>query len=198
MAKPRRSRKRDHKGREIREPKFVQIPDWERRSAAWRYLARDHAKALVLYIEFKSYFNGSNNNGQLFLSVDDAVRALGGSKSTISRAFELLEQVGFIKCNKRGCWIGRRGLIDDGNLEERQGKATTYWLTAVPRQDQFGKHIPESTTKEFMSWRPPPESMKSKERAAKKNRSVGTVVGSVGTVVQSEPVEFHHGTERVA
>jgi DNA-binding transcriptional ArsR family regulator len=73
------------------------------RSPAWRSLS---GPAVKVWLELRSRFNG-RNNGELSLSLDEASRLLGMSKSTVRRVFVELEEKGFIRKVKPGQWYGR-------------------------------------------------------------------------------------------
>jgi hypothetical protein len=62
-------------------------------SPAWRSLS---GPAVKVWLELRTRFNGGNN-GQLCLSLEDAARLLGMSKSTAARAFRELAEKGFVK-----------------------------------------------------------------------------------------------------
>jgi DNA-binding transcriptional regulator YhcF (GntR family) len=149
-----RGRKVDATGRsEPKTDRFVMMYKWERESPAYRWLCRNHPRAALAYIEMRSLYTGQNNNGELFISQRDMRGRIGGSPATICRCYQLLEDIGLLACNERGK-AGPPGAMvidEEGNLVERKQKATTYWLTAVPRNDSQGNEIPGSATKEFMS-----------------------------------------------
>ena len=62
--------------------------------------------ALKVWVELRSRFSG-RNNGRITLSWDEAARILHMGKTTIGRAFDELEEKGFIVMTKRGQWYGR-------------------------------------------------------------------------------------------
>ena len=72
-------------------------------SPAFRSLS---GAALKVWIELRTRFNGWNN-GRITLSWDEAARILHMGKTTIGRAFDELEEKGFIVMTKRGQWYGR-------------------------------------------------------------------------------------------
>jgi DNA-binding transcriptional MocR family regulator len=94
------------------------------RSDAWRSLSGAGVK---IYLELRCRFTirgdgRANNNGELSLSLDEAARLLGLSKSTVARALAELEAAGFIAMTKAGHWYGR--------------KATQYRITDEPWNGQ--------------------------------------------------------------
>ena len=86
------------------EDQFLPIPYAMARSAAWRSL---RGTSIKVYVELRSRYHGGNN-GKLSLSMDEASRLLGMSKSTAKDAFSELIEKGFIKMTKRGSWYGRQ------------------------------------------------------------------------------------------
>lgn len=72
-------------------------------SSAWRSLS---GPAVKVWIELRSRYNGSNN-GRLHLSMGEACRLVGIGKSTAQRAFQELEQKGFIVKVRPGYFYGR-------------------------------------------------------------------------------------------
>src|SRR5262252_8846624 len=69
------------------------------RSDAFRSLS---GAALKVFIEVRTRFHGGNN-GDLSLSLDEAVRLLGIGKGTAQRAFAELEKKGFLRTTDKGC-----------------------------------------------------------------------------------------------
>ena len=63
--------------------------------------------ALKVFMELRARYNGGNN-GKITLSLDEASRLLGLSKTTAKRAFKTLEDRGFIKHRVKGKWFGRK------------------------------------------------------------------------------------------
>jgi predicted transcriptional regulator len=113
------------KGRSKKRGQYVSIPYVMARSPAWRSLKGNSVK---VYIELHSRFNGGNN-GDLSLSYREAQTLLSIGRSTIARAFEELEEKGFIKKTSPGHWYGRKAATyqvtdrpNDGNI------ATNNWM----------------------------------------------------------------------
>lgn len=96
-------RKTDKTGRSADE-QYWNVPFPLARSDAFRQLP---GACLKVFIELRCRYNGSNN-GKLTLSLDEAARLLCLSKSTVKRAFEILEERGFLKLRVRGKWYGRK------------------------------------------------------------------------------------------
>jgi len=92
------------------------------------------AQARALYIELSQRYNGSNN-GEISMSIREAVSLVHIAKDTASKYFYELEEKGFIQRNVCGSF----------NYKLRH--ATTWFLTQHPIGD-----VP--ATKDFMSWRP--------------------------------------------
>lgn len=137
MARKPKGRKVDATGRSKGEEQYVPIPYSMARSDAFRTLS---GPALKVWVEIRSRYNGYNN-GQLSLSYQEAADLLHLSKSTVRRAFEELEDRGFIKRRVPGHWYGRR--------------AAEYIMT-----DR--KHAGELPTRDWLNWRPSPPSKKQK------------------------------------
>lgn len=126
MTDAKRPKRRRHnaKGRSVGEPQYMKLPYSMTRSSAWRGLS---GPALKVLIELKGRFNGFNN-GDLSLSLDEAVRLLGMSKSTAQRAFNELVDRGFLIVSKPGQWYGRLAttyIMTDKSL--RGQLATNDW-----------------------------------------------------------------------
>lgn len=98
-------------------------------SLAWRHLG---GAAVRVYLELRSRYNGANN-GDLSLSHDEAARLLRMSKSTVGRAYEQLEDHGFIRMVMQGQWYGRL--------------ATTWRITDLPCDGNLA-------TRDWQHWRP--------------------------------------------
>lgn len=112
-------KKHDKTGRSLYpEGQFVLLPYRLLKSDAWRSLSGGSIK---VYLELHTRFNGKNN-GQLFVSLDNAAKALGLSKSTVQRAFQELEEHGFIVKTTAGSWY--------------KGKATEWRLTTQTYKNQ--------------------------------------------------------------
>lgn len=82
---------------------YLTVPYVMARSPAWRSLS---GPALKVWFEIRTRYNGKNN-GDLSVSLDEAARLLGLSKSTVQRAYGELVEKGFLQMTKRGRWYGR-------------------------------------------------------------------------------------------
>ena len=98
-----KGRKPNQAGRLQGEGQYVKLSYRMLQSEAWRSLS---GSALKVWLELRTRFNGGNN-GKLHLSLDEGARILKMGKATISRAFEELEQKGFVVMKRRGQWYGR-------------------------------------------------------------------------------------------
>jgi DNA-binding transcriptional MocR family regulator len=131
MTRARRGgRKPDRTGRSKGDPQFLLLPYSTVRHDTWRSLGGPAAK---VWMELRSRFNGYNN-GKIFLSLSDAATLLHLSKSTAKRAFEELQEKGFVRLRMKGDWYGRR--------------ASEWILTDVPYGDK-------SATRDWENWRQP-------------------------------------------
>lgn len=100
----RRRRRQLPNGRNDGEGQYVPLPYTMIRSSAFRSLS---GGALKVFLEIRTRYNGSNN-GKLSLSSQQAADLLGMSKSTVSRAFQELQEKGFLKLRVKGQWYGRK------------------------------------------------------------------------------------------
>lgn len=114
------------------EGQYVTLPYAQLKSEAWRSLS---GAAVKVWLELHTRFNGGNN-GNVRLSMNEAVKALGISKGTAQRAFVELEEKGFIVLHKPGNWYNRR--------------AHEWRLTTKRMQSAKGVEV---ATNEWRSWR---------------------------------------------
>lgn len=121
----------DRTGRSKSDGKHVRDYEWMLASPAYRSL---DCYARCLLTELKRLYSGSNN-GQLFLGVRRAADLLGVHKDTAGKAFQALQQRGFIRAH-----------IKSG-FQWKRGQATTWIL----EEFEFAGHLP---TKSFMRWKP--------------------------------------------
>lgn len=91
------------KGRSERAERFWMLTFAMARSPAFRTLS---GPALKVLVELRCHFDGANN-GNLFLSYQDAATRLALSKSSVARAFGDLIERGFIRRTREGQWYGR-------------------------------------------------------------------------------------------
>lgn len=87
--------------------RHVHLAEWVQATEAWTTMK---PTPRALYIELRRRFNGTNN-GEIFLSVRDAAKALNVSKDTAGAAFRELIERGFIRMTEGGhlgpCGLGR-------------------------------------------------------------------------------------------
>ncbi len=121
------------KGKRPEEGPYTNLPYSFLKSPAWRSLS---GAAVKVFLELHTRFNGGNN-GQLRLSFNEAAAALGMGKATVQRAFEDLQDKGFLVLAKPGNWYHR--------------SAHEWRLTTKPTQGIKGKSVP---TNDWYSWRP--------------------------------------------
>ena len=130
MAKRRnRGRGVDQRGDSKRQEQFFLLPYTVAKSAAFRSLS---GTALKVLLELRCRYNGGNN-GEVFLSYQEAADLLGMSKSTAARAFTDLQAKGFLRLAKPGHFYGR--------------KAAEWILTDCP----YKGHL---ATRDWQNWRP--------------------------------------------
>jgi hypothetical protein len=121
-----KSKRRDKEGQ------YTSLPYAQLKSEAWRSLS---GAAIKVWLELHTRFNGGNN-GNVRLSMNEAVKALGISKGTAQRAFIELEQKGFIALQNPGNWYHR--------------KAHEWRLTTKRMQTAKGV---QAATNDWQSWR---------------------------------------------
>lgn len=113
------------------EGQYVPLPYAMLKSKAWRSLS---GAAVKLFFELHTRYNGGNN-GQVRLSMNEAVEALGIGKATVKRAFDELKEKGFIALATPGNWYHRQ--------------AHEWRLTTKPMQGAGGK---TPATNDWKSW----------------------------------------------
>lgn len=117
------ARRTKRNGRSKGEGQYFALPYSMARHEAFRKLS---GAAVKVFIELRCRFtvrgDGSNNNGELTLSLDEAARLLGLGKATVQRALEELEAAGFAEKVVQGHWYGR--------------KASQWRVTDQPFRDQ--------------------------------------------------------------
>lgn len=145
MTSKRKKRRVGSNGRNEGGGQFMPVPYHTARSEAFRALS---GGALKVFIEIRCRFNGGNN-GRLTLSMDEAARLLGMSKSTVQRAFSELVEKGFLKLRRPGQWYGRR--------------AAEYIATDV----SFDGYAP---TRDWQRWKP-----SNKSSVSRRNREADFV-----------------------
>jgi hypothetical protein len=112
--------------------KYVGLPHWLLKSAAWKALP---ATAKVAYIEaFELSYNGVNN-GDIKLSEREVAEIVGCARETASKALGILQTHGFVKPRVKGQF-------------HVKVKYATRWI--LNRYE----HLGEPPTMDFMRWRP--------------------------------------------
>lgn len=127
------SRGRGYKGKRAFEGQYVPMPYALLKSAAWRSLS---GAAVKVFLELHTRYNGSNN-GNVRLSMNEATEALGIGKATAQRAFQELQDRGFIVLQQAGNWYHRQ--------------AHEWRLTTKATANARG-HV--SPTNDWRNWRP--------------------------------------------
>ena len=118
--------------------RYFNLPYPMAHSVAFRSLS---GSALKVWVELHTRFNGGNN-GKLRLSLDEAARLLGISKTTATRAFAELQEKGFIRMTRRGQWYGRKATewaITDRSVEGNL--PTQDWKNWKPELNKQKKHV---------------------------------------------------------
>lgn len=96
------AKKHDRTGRSKGPDRYVALPHWMMRTAAWRDL---DCVARCAYIELSARYAGpGSNNGRIPFSVREMAEALGTSKATAWRAFTRLQDHEFIVQTKQGAF----------------------------------------------------------------------------------------------
>ena len=90
----------DQRGRSKREAKFVCLRRWVMESEAYRHAP---LAARCLLVEIMGRHN-SWNNGEISMSVREAATLLNTSIGRASKAFVELQDLGFIRVNRRGAF----------------------------------------------------------------------------------------------
>ena len=120
-----------HRGKKSDNPQYLTLYYGFLKSEAWRSLS---GAAVKVWFELHTRYNGGNN-GNVRLSMNEAVTALGISKGTAQRAFTELQEKGFIALQSPGNWYHRR--------------AHEWRLTTKPMQTPTGKTNP---TDDWKNW----------------------------------------------
>ncbi len=115
------------------EGQYLPLPYSQLKSPAWRALS---GSAVRVWLELHTRFNGSNN-GAVRLSYAEAAEALGIGKATAQRAFQNLQDKGFLVLEKEGNWYHRQ--------------AHEWRLTTKPTNGPKGRASP---TNEWRQWKP--------------------------------------------
>ena len=121
------------KGRSKSHGKFVMLLDYTTNCDAWRDLK---PSAISVYLLIAMRYNGANN-GSIGLSVRDAASLAHIAPGTAQKAFEALQERGFIKCRKKGAF----------SVKKRH--ATEWELTCCPLR------VGKPATHDYRKWEPP-------------------------------------------
>lgn len=111
---------------------FAMLPHYLLKSPAWRAL---DTNARALYLELLVRFNG-HNNGSIGLGTREAADSLNVKKDTARRAFNALEEHGFIAVAQTSTF--------------GQKRLSREWLLTDRHDDRNG----QGARKDFMRWRP--------------------------------------------
>jgi len=122
-------------GKRPEEGQYVNLPFAMLRSPAWRSLS---GPAVKVWFELHSRYNGGNN-GQFYLSMNEASDLLRLGKATVQRAFQKLQDKGFLVLVRKGDWYHRwahEWRLTTKSVQTRQGKrgATNDWHSWQPRK----------------------------------------------------------------
>lgn len=120
----------DKKGRSKKDAKHARLYLAMRNTEAWSGMKPGPR---VLYQELQFKYNGENN-GEVFLSLRDAAKALNMDKGTAKAYYDTLIERGFIKPNVHG------------SFDWKQGKATTWIITEYPFEGS-------APTRDYLKWR---------------------------------------------
>ena len=141
-------------GKSRRKPEkeqYINLPYAQLKSEAWQSLS---GAAIKVLLELHTRFHGGNN-GDVRLSMNEAVKALGISKGTAQRAFVELEDKGFIALQNPGNWYHRKAhewRLTTKRMQTAKGVdvATNDWQRwQKPRKDeasQCAKPSPKATS----------------------------------------------------
>jgi hypothetical protein len=119
---------------------YALLPYSMLKSPAWRSLGGNTVRVLL---ELHTRFHGCNN-GEVFLSLEEAAELLTMSKATALAALRELVAKGFLRETRKGGFI--------------RGHATTYALTFKPTGRPTGEppRQPVRRTDDWRNWTPPP------------------------------------------
>ncbi|MGE0187659.1 MAG: hypothetical protein AB7Q23_17905 [Hyphomonadaceae bacterium] len=117
------------------EGKFITLHHWMLDCPAFRALSGNAVKLLTrLTRRYKGF-----NNGEISMSVREAMAELSCAKNTAVRCFRELEEMGFIRTTQKGAFSWK------------QRHATTWRLTWIRTPNPLYV-AGEPATKEFMRW----------------------------------------------
>ncbi len=123
-----RGRRSNPTGRSF-ERQYTSLPYNMTGSRAWQSLS---GNAIMVLIALKCKFNGSNN-GKLSLPYAATCKQLGIGRATLKRAFDELQDKGFIRLIKQGRWYGRMAAEWATTDKHYNGNSpTNEWKTWQP------------------------------------------------------------------
>jgi DNA-binding transcriptional MocR family regulator len=125
-----------------RPQRFVQIFHWEMDCAAYKDLS---ANARAIYDQIKRRYNGSNN-GFITYSVREAARELKIGNSTAKRAFDQLQDHGFIVAEQRGHFHWKI------NPNGSKIRPASEWRLTIYDDNRTADVRCQAASKEFMRW----------------------------------------------
>ncbi len=167
-------------GRSKAAAKHVRLHEWLLASPAYRTLS-SHGRSLL--VEIYRLYRG-DNNGDLFLSVRSAAKAMAMAPNTATKAFKELVEHGFVRARQTGAFSWKTHT------------ATTWILTEHPFAGQ-------PATKDFMRWSPLPKPKaknKTRYQTVRRNVSNGATLrpkkGSDG--IKPCDVKDENGAKNVA
>ncbi|MEN6543050.1 MarR family transcriptional regulator [Parvibaculum sp.] len=128
------ARRHNATGRSGEGGKFVQLHRWFLDTDAWRDL---DPVARCAYIEISRRYGGpGSNNGRISFSIREMAERLNVSKATAARAFERLQDHGFIAQTRKGAFSVKV-------------RVATEWRLTEFADDVTG----ELATKDFTRWK---------------------------------------------
>lgn len=132
--RPSRGRGVDVTGRSIGRERFLALPHFMLKCAAWRSLS---AIERCLFLEVAARYNGFNN-GEIGLGVREAGEAIHVRPQTAGDAFKTLVKTGFLRLARNSAF----------NIKSRLSREWTVTLFPVGDERQ---------TCDFMRWAPAPD-----------------------------------------
>ncbi len=132
------NRRRSPNGRRSDEGQYVLLPYAMIKFSAWRALS---GPAVKLWLELHTRYNGGNN-GKVFLSMNEAEESLGLGKATVQRAFDDLQDKGFLVLEQEGDWYHRRAhewrsTTNATQTQSRKKAATNDWRFWQPEKNKM-------------------------------------------------------------
>jgi hypothetical protein len=135
--------------------RFTRIDERMQREAAWRSLSCTERCA---YIELARRYGGpGSNNGQIGYSLRQMAMNLNCSKMTAKRAFDRLQEAGFIVLMKKGAFSFKLRHASEWRLSEYPCDVTGRAATHAYRQQENLEHGVRHDTVRVLSRYCPPE-----------------------------------------